>query len=164
MSHTNITCSVEFIRDSGKADFSRISVTYQNKSQSKGVFKTPAPLDEKGTVEPESMLLITVKISSTDTEEEFGYTLTDTQPQRVGKQITVAAGESKTVDYFLSDFWRWSSSGPDRWGSFVKYLQPGIGTNEVQARVVITVKDQRIESKSQKLLCSFPDWLFKPRQ
>ena len=162
LSLTKIACSVEFVRNNGNAEFSKVSVTYKNNS--KGVFKTPAPLGEKETAEPESMLLILVKINSTDTEEEFGYTIVDAQSQQEHKQVAIAPGESKTVDYFLSNFWRWSSSGPDKWGDFTKYLQPGTGTNEVEARVAVIMKDVKSESKSQKLFCSFPDWLFKPRQ
>jgi hypothetical protein len=158
-----VVCTATFIRESGSDNFSKISVTYRNTSKSGEVFKAPFPLDERRTEEPElPFLVLVLKGNSSGVEEEFGYTVGDGKKEQLPAQIKVSPGETKTVVYQLSEFWRWGTSGPDRWGSFLKYIQPG--TNEVSAKVVVVCKDQRIDSGSEKLLCSFPDWLFKPKQ
>ena len=152
----DVECAFMF-SEHEKDAFSKITVVYKNKSKKPGSFVPPLPADEDDDEEPKTPWLgLLIKSKNGNDEEEFMLTLTDGKPEQKWMKLFLSAGESKSIEYQLSDFWRWGPCGPDRSGSFLNFISPG--NSEAEAQVVLIKGDtnqQTLESKPVELRCTF---------
>jgi len=140
--------------------FYKITVSYKNVSKKAGYFSLPFPADENNDEKQKNPLLaLEIKSKNGKHEEEFLFALIDGEcesKQKV-KKIFLVAGGSNAIEYQLSDFWRWGPCGPDRSGSFVKFISPG--NTEAEALIIlvkdIDINQQCLESKPIELFCTF---------
>jgi len=171
LNFNEIAISVKFA-PAEKDTFSKMFVTYKNIAMNPVGFVLPVPADEDSRELPKAPFLGIILKSKNGAAEEFLYAQTDGQPKQEMERITLSPGETKTVEYLLSAFWRWGPCGPDRWGSFSEYIR--LGDNEVEAKVFLlkvvekenekggTHEDsETLASLPEKLQCSLQAWLFK---
>jgi hypothetical protein len=96
-------------------------------------------------------------------QERFLYVFPDAKRPPQPMTAILKPGLTMEMNYDLNDFYRWGPCGPDRWGSFVKYLQPG--KSPITMQMIWMPELSRTATNSMVSNCetfsaSHPEWLF----
>lgn len=149
----------------GQSGVEKISVTVTNTSSHSGAFRLPSPFVADDSSAPSfapfpPWLGLLIRDAKSGNEEQFILT-TFTKLRGPARTVFLPKGQSVTLDYRLTSFYRWGPCGPDRYGSFRDYFKPG----EVEIKVHVAIFTESVEDRAVSnpltVRRSFPEWLFK---